>query len=946
MFAFSCKQANSGEGQKPDAPIETNEVTITVKGDEGVIIKDSKTIKTKKSSTWKDIKQKAIEKIKTKENKEIKEWRIKDANGKVLQDGTTFEKDATVFAITKDKEQPKPPIELITVTIEADAGYTFKESKKPCTIEVQKGSAWTSIKTQAEAKIELKEDYEKTGWKLGSKDGSYLEDSVVFNENALIFATSKRKGEPDKPKVTITVKGDEGVEVRSPNNFTVDSGAKWASIKTQAEEKAKAKENFEIKEWHLDNKNGTLITNEREFKEDTTVFAVSKRKVVGYKVEHLKENIENENYTKAEEETKTGEAGKNTEATAKQYEGFSCQGLAQEEIKADGSTVIQIKYKRNRVSLILDLAGGKTTPALEDGADGKKLLKGKFEARVEVKGLEKENHGFEKWEPALPEKFPATSPNKTYKAKWTRDNVTITVEGDENVVLGTPNTLNIAKGAKWAGIKTQAEEKAKAKENFEIKEWHLNNKDGTVIKDETEFKGNTTVFAVSKRKVVGYKVEHLKENIENDEFTLKETEEKQGEAGKNTLAVAKQYEGFSCQGLAQEEIKADGSTVVQIKYKRNRVSLILDLAGGNTTTTLKDGEAGKKLLEGKFEGEVSIKTPTKQGVQFEGWEPELPTNFPANDETVYTAKWGAKTAYRVTIEGDERVKVAEPQYIDVPIGSNKKIEDIKAEIIAKASLASGWSSEDYTFYDWRMDGEEGEEMLDSTPIIDDIVVYARTNYKKFKLSGTRLNGYGGEKPRGRIFIPKEIIEIEHDSFNECKDLTAVDLSACSKLKKIGQRAFTGCRKLKSVDLSGCSELTSIGDHAFYKCSSLESIDLSACVKLTKIGNGAFLECSKLKSVDLSGCTELIEIEEFAFYYCSSLESIDLSPCVKLTKIKSNVFSGCTNAVVKLPASITEVEGEAFGEENETYCKKVLVPNEEIKQLVIKSGYPENRIEMY
>ena len=1141
MFAFSCKQANNAGEQKPAI---SDEITITVKGDEGVIVSKLNTIKIKKSLnlTWKDIKQKAVEKITTKENKEIKEWRLKDANGAVLKNADTFEKDEIVWCVSKDKE--KPPTNPITITIEADEGYTFKETTKPCTIEVQKGSTWSSIKAKAEAKIELKDGYEKTGWKLGGKDGSYIEDTNVFNTNASVYATSKKKGEPDKPKVKITVKGDEGVEVGSPNDFTVDSGSKWENIKTQAEGKAIPKENFEIIEWHLNNKDGEAIKDESEFKDNATVFAVSKRKVVGYKVEHLKENIENDEFTLKETEEKQGEAGKNTVAEAKQYEGFKAQTFSQALIKNDGSTVVQIKYKRNRVSLILDLAGGKTTPALEDGTDGKKLLKGKFEAKVEVKGLEKESYGFEKWEPALPEKFPATSPTTIYTAKWTRDSITITVEGDENVVLGTPNTLNIAKGAKWAEIKTQAEEKAKAKENFEIKEWHLNSKDGELIGEDRQFKENATVFAVSKRKVVKYKVEHLKENIENDEFTKVEEETKTGDAGKNTEATAKQYEGFSCQGLAQEAIKADGSTVVQIKYKRNRVSLILDLAGGKTTPALEDGEGGKKLLKGKFEakvevkglekenygfekwepelpqsfpatssntvykakwkrgsvtitvngdngieiaspdnftidkgskwadikaqaiekakvkahfellewhltestgtvitdatefkenttifavskeepkakyrvehhqqnllneeytkkeieekegfageeteaeakpylgftahtfkqkeikangktlvrilykrnivsliidlkggetttelqdgtggkklltgkfeGDVSIKTPTKQGVQFEGWEPELPTNFPANDETVYTAKWEAKTAYRVTIEGDERVKVAEPQYIDVPIGSNKKIENIKAEIIAKASLASGWSSEDYTFYDWRIGREKGDEMLDATQITEDITVYARTNYKRFKLSGTTLKGYEGEKPRGRIFIPKNVEIIKEEVFKECDGLTA-------------------------VDLSGCTELAEIGEFVFSKCSSLESIDLSACVKLTKIERRAFSECSKLKSVDLSGCTEITEIGTYAFYKCSSLESIDLSHCTKLTKIEIEAFSCCIKAVVKLPESITEVKEKAFGENNETYCKKVLVSNEEVKQLVIRSEYPKNRIEMY
>ena len=812
VLAIGCKQVNDG-GQNPSDPIESNEVTITVKGDDGVTVNKSNTIKIKKNLnlTWKDIRKLAEAKLILKENFEIKEWRIKDEKGKVLQDVTSFEKDEIVFAITKEKE------------------------------------------TQ---------------------------------------------------KITITVAGDEGVEVASTNNFKVDKGSKWENIKTQAIEKAKVKENFEIKEWHLNNADGTIIKDETEFKENATVFAVSKGKIVGYKVEHLKENIEDENYTKAEEETKTGEAGKNTSAEAKQYEGFSCQGLFQAVIKADGSTVVQIKYKRNITTLILDLDGGKTTSTtLKDGEGGKKLLEGKFGSRVEVKGLEKEGYGFEKWEPELPQSFPATSSNTIYKVKW---------------------------------------------QNF---------------------------------------------------------------------------------------------------------------------------------------------------------------------------------VYRITIAGDERVKVAEPNYIDVPPESNKKFEDIKAEILAKVSLKSKWSDLDYTFYDWRIGEEKGKEMLDSTPINGGMVVYARTNYKRFKLDGTILIGYEGKKPRGRIFIPKEIIGIKDNTFEYCKDLTAVDLtdcdklteigreafcvcsnlknvnltgcteiktigqnafkncaslegidlssctkltkldlggaaiknivlssctelmeigfaeckdlesidlSSCTKLAEIGQEAFSSCRKLKNINLTGCTEITSIGWRAFMGCNSLEGIDLSSCTKLAEIWQEAFSSCYKLKNVDLTGCTEITSIGWNAFEDCSSLESIDLSSCTKLTKldlggtaiknidlsscaelmdigfaecknlesidlssctkltklnlygtaiknidlslctelmdigfarceylesidlssctklvvISDDTFSGCSEADVELPASITEIRNNAFGEDLDTYCKKVLVPNAGIKQLVVNSGYPEERIELY
>ena len=331
LFAFGCKQTKGGETPLP-AP--SNEITITVKGDDGLIVKTPNKVNAVKNDTWGKIKEKAIEKITKKDNFEIAEWKIKDANGTTLNDAYIFEKDETIFAVSKQKEEPVT--DPVTITIEADSGYVFKEAKKPCTIEIEKGKTWASTKEKAEEKITLLEDFEKTGWKLGGKDGTPLIDETVFNKNETIFATSKRK-------------------------------------------------------------------------------------VVKYKVEHWQENINNNEYSKVDKDTeeKTGEAGKNTDAKAKSYEGFTPQSFAQSLIKADGSTIVQIKYKRNTISLILDLAGGTTTTTLKDREDGKKLLEGKFEAKVEVKGLSKENHVFKQWEPALPPTFPSSSSTQVYTAVWT-----------------------------------------------------------------------------------------------------------------------------------------------------------------------------------------------------------------------------------------------------------------------------------------------------------------------------------------------------------------------------------------------------------------------------------------------------------------------------------------------------------------------------------------------
>ena len=185
------------------------------------------------------------------------------------------------------------------------------------------------------------------------------------------------------------------------------------------------------------------------------------------------------------------------------------------------------------------------------------------------------------------------------------------------------------------------------------------------------------------------------------------------------------------------------------------------------------------------------------------------------------------------------------------------------------------------------------------------------------------------------------------AFENCISLKTIDLSQCKKLRGILKGAFANCTSLESIGLSQCTELKQIGDSAFANYTSLENIDLSPCKKLEKIGERAFSGCSKLKSVNLSHYTEITEIGKEAFQNCVSLEAIDLSSSYyRFVEIVSSSFSGCSKAVVKLPAIIEVIGKDAFGGDNETYCKKVLVPNQTIRQLVISSGYPVTRIEMY
>lgn len=66
-----------------------------------------------------------------------------------------------------------------------------------------------------------------------------------------------------------------------------------------------------------------------------------------------------------------------------------------------------------------------------------------------------------------------------------------------------------------------------------------------------------------------YTVIHWQENADNNEYALRESEEKSGETGAPTSAAAKSYEGFTAQTITQQTINGDGSTIVNVYYKRN-----------------------------------------------------------------------------------------------------------------------------------------------------------------------------------------------------------------------------------------------------------------------------------------------------------------------------------------------------------------------------------------
>ena len=118
-----------------------------------------------------------------------------------------------------------------------------------------------------------------------------------------------------------------------------------------------------------------------------------------------------------------------------------------------------------------------------------------------------------------------------------------------------------------------------------------------------------------------YIVEHYKQNILDNNYTLVDTEDAFGTTDTLTAAESKEYLGFTVKEYDQENINGNGSTVVRIYYDRNVYLL----------TYIVDGKPDGEPEEYRFEETIVPKEyPNKLGYKFSGWS-EIPEKMPANN---------------------------------------------------------------------------------------------------------------------------------------------------------------------------------------------------------------------------------------------------------------------------------------------------------------------------
>ncbi|HAJ97874.1 MAG TPA: hypothetical protein DCO72_09085 [Ruminococcus sp.] len=405
-----------------------------------------------------------------------------------------------------------------------------------------------------------------------------------------------------------------------------------------------------------------------------------------YRVEHYKENPNDDDFTLVESDTQnlTGTTDGQTVAEAKSYEHYTAQDFDQKTIAADGSTVVKIYYKLETVTMTFSLDGGKI------GDKTSVTKSGKYGASYTIGSPTKTGWSFSGWNPSLPETmtggtFTATysaNTNTPYKVEHYKENVTddnfTLVESDTQNLTGTTDGQTLAEAKSYKHYTAQDfDQKTIAADGSTVVKIYYKletvtmtfSLDGGKIGDKTsvtksgKYGASYTIESPTKtgwsfsgwnpslpENMTGgiftatysantntpYKVEHYKENVTDDNFTLVESDIQNltGTTDGQTLAEAKSYEHYTAQDFDQKTIAADGSTVVKIYYKLDFFTMTFNLGGGNI-----DGEENITKIV-KYGASYTVETPQKVGYDFSRWIPALPENA---TDGIYTATYTPRT---------------------------------------------------------------------------------------------------------------------------------------------------------------------------------------------------------------------------------------------------------------------------------------------------------------
>ena len=443
----------------------------------------------------------------------------------------------------------------------------------------------------------------------------------------------------------------------------------------------------------------TIIVEEGDNLLTVKLKAITQEAPSAYKVIHLLQNIDDDEYSIDQTQDMEGKAGELTEAEAMDIPGFTVKAFEQASIQSDDSTRIEIYYDRN-LHTITYLGGADDVTKLSEKGTYR------YGAKVTLPATlpERTGYAFAGWKDEA---------GKEYQAE---DEITIE---DADIILTAQwevTTYNITYdlgSGSWAeGYIAPQTYTYGERQNLPDAEDVLlsgygltgwTTEDGTPITEiSADMTGDIKLIAQWTAGASNYKVRHWQQNIDDDEYTEVEADKQTlaGISDENTNASANTYEGFTAKNFTQKTIQADGSTLVDIYYDRNTYEVSFNTRGGSTVAAQTIRYQAKASEPGE---------PVKNGNSFLGWYTSNDDGISLSDEafdfetqitadiTLY-AKWsGAAVTVTVNSPDDESVEITCDSLTDP--GAKELVFVIKNYVEGRS-------------YKWYLDGIE---LTDSTP---------------------------------------------------------------------------------------------------------------------------------------------------------------------------------------------------------------------------------------
>ncbi len=140
--------------------------------------------------------------------------------------------------------------------------------------------------------------------------------------------------------------------------------------------------------------------------------------------------------------------------------------------------------------------------------------------------------------------------------------------------------------------------------------WYTSAEGGNKV-DFAGINASTTVYAHwTAAKNTKYTVIHWQENANDDGYSFAASETKTGTTGTQTSAAARTYVGFKAQTVTQKSIAGDGSTIVNVYYKRNVYEVKFYSNSGWFSSS---SEYTQLRITAKFGAYIGDKWPTYNG---------------------------------------------------------------------------------------------------------------------------------------------------------------------------------------------------------------------------------------------------------------------------------------------------------------------------------------------